>query len=385
MELALPPLYMLLSPMSRLLDSLGLLSTGQHVAVVLTLLVLAAAAGAMRAEWDRRVKSASIWTGATLGTLAILYAMTAALPRPMAKLVAANSNLVRVDLHSHTNASHDARSSFDAADNREWHRAGGVDVAYVTDHSTFNGAEAGERGNAARAGDGTMLLTGFEGRYRGTFMLFLSMTQGDSVSLIDSRRHLRSGTLLSGRTPTAIMAIPGPLIDLPLAATETPPRIAAVEVVDGSPRGLAQHDRDRRRIVRLADSLRISVVAGSNNHGWGRAIPAWTVMWIPGWRIFSSDSLAASIERGLYRTSGVPLQVVERTRPHFTGVALVLTAPMMAGQIVGTLRVWERFVWLVWIWGFAFAWHRARRHRHRIVRRFRKRRGRATYTDDENL
>ena len=384
MELAVPPLYMLLSPLSRLLDSLGLLSTGQHIAVVLTMLGIAGALGAMRADRDRRVKGASIWTGATLGTLAILYAMTAALPRPMAKLVAANSNLVRVDLHSHTNASHDARSSFDAGDNREWHRAGGVDVAYVTDHSTFKGAEAGERSNAARAGDGTVLLTGFEGRYRGTFMLFLSMTQGDSASLIDSRRHLRSGTLLAGRTPTAIMAIPGPLIDLPLAATEIPPGIAAVEVVDGSPRGLAQHDRDRREIARLADSLRISAVAGSNNHGWGRAIPAWTVIWIPGWRTFSSDSLAASIERGLYRSSGVPLQVVERTRPHFTGVALALTAPAMAGQIVGTLRVWERFVWLAWIWGIAYAWHRVRPHSRRIVRRFRRRRGRATYTDDEN-
>src|SRR5437764_10613241 len=52
----------------------------------------------------------------------------------------------------------------------------------------------------------------------------------------------------------------------------------------------------RQRIVHIADSLNLALVTGSDNHGWGRAAPGWTLMRIPGWRGMSTDSLSRRIE-----------------------------------------------------------------------------------------
>jgi hypothetical protein len=56
---------------------------------------------------------------------------------------------------------------------------------------------------------------------------------------------------------------------------------------------MTQVKRDHDRIVRIADSLDLTLVAGSDNHGWGRTAPGWTLRRIPGmWRAYSPDSLA---------------------------------------------------------------------------------------------
>ena len=71
----------------------------------------------------------------------------------------------------------------------------------------------------------------------------------------------------------------------------------AVEANDASPRGLRQSKRDRAQILALADSLDLALVAGSNNHGWGRTAAAWTLIRIPGWQRMSPASLETAIER----------------------------------------------------------------------------------------
>ena len=81
---------------------------------------------------------------------AVLYACAAALPRPMAKIAVADPNVVVVDFHSHTNFSGDARKGFTPEENRAWHRGAGFNVAYVSDHRSFGGAESGLHGNPAR-------------------------------------------------------------------------------------------------------------------------------------------------------------------------------------------------------------------------------------------
>jgi hypothetical protein len=354
-KLALSPLYVSLSPLSRVLDTLGLLSVGQHIALGMTVILFG-----MLVARRRRVLAGG---GPALAMLLVLYACAAVLPRPMAKIVVSDPGVVVVDFHSHTNASEDARERFSPEDNREWHRRGGFDAAYVSDHRSFTGAEAGWSRNPARAGDGTVLLSAYEGRYLGTFEIFLSLTRVDSARLMNARRWLREGKLQSGRVPRSVVALPVPLADIQAEGRDHPPHISAIEMSDGSPRGLSQTDRDRAAIIRRADSLGIALVSGTNNHGWGRVIPAWTLVNIPNWRALAPDSLGAAIEAAVSTAPRSAIRVVERQRPTLPSpVAMMFTAPVAIAQLFATLTMAERLVWLIWIWGAWLVWRRTRPH-----------------------
>jgi hypothetical protein len=301
-------------------------------------------------------------TGAvSLGALLILYACVVALPRPMARISVTDPNVVVVDFHSHTKFSRDARSGFSPEANRDWHRRGGFNVAYISDHRSFSGAEAALRRNPLSAGGGIVLLSAYEGRYLGTFEIFLSLTRLDSAALMNPRRWLREGQLRSGREPVSVVALPVPLGDVQPDGRDGPPHIVAIEISDGSPRGFAQSDRDRTEMIRRAESLGIALVSGSNNHGWGRVIAAWTLVRIPGWRRLSPDSLGAAIE-GALRAVPRDVRVVERTRPVLASpAALALTVPVLGAQLFSSLTVPERVVWLLWIWGLWSIWQVKRR------------------------
>jgi hypothetical protein len=353
-QLVLPPGYVLFSPFSRLFDTIGLFAPGQHIAVALTTILLALVVAYWRTANSSR-RSLRIATAVAISFCALLiaYACAGALPRPMAALAVSDTSVARVDFHSHTKFSHDARSGFTPDANRAWHRAGGFDVAYISDHNSFTGAQVARRGNPARAGDGTVLLSAFEGRYLLTFEIFLSLTEADSVVLMDWRRWLRNGPLLSGRMPSSVVALPSPLKDVQASGRDDPPHISAIEIVDGSPRGFAQQDREGRAIIERADSLGLALVVGSNNHGWGYVVPGWALVSIPGWRAFSPDSLAAAIEHTIHASPRTAVRVIERRRPSGTGAGLALTVPVAIEQVIRALTFPERIMWIVWIWVIA--------------------------------
>src|SRR5207247_1127404 len=112
--------------------------------------------------------------------------------------------------------------------------------------------------------------------------------------------------------PVIIQTIPDNLNKIVAAPGPSRAGARAVELIDGSPRGLAQGRRERARIVHLADSLDLALVADSDNHGWGRAAPGWTLMRIDGWRGMSSDSLARAIESALRTGRRASTKIVER-------------------------------------------------------------------------
>src|SRR6201999_1691810 len=97
-----------------------------------------------------------------------------------------------------------------------------------------------------------------------------------------------------------------------ITATDTSAGISAIEIIDGSPRGLSQSRRDRDRIVQLADSLNLALVTGSDNHGWGFAAAGWTLLRIPGWRGMRTDSLSNRIEQVVHFGRRRASRVVER-------------------------------------------------------------------------
>ena len=162
-----------------------------------------------------------------------------------------------------------------------------------------------------------------------------------------------------------LYAIPGPLDRIVPFGPGSPAGVIGVELSDGAPRGLEQGRAEREAILALADSLDLALVAGTNNHGWGRTVPAWNVMRLPGWPEMSPDELGSAIERTLHRERRRAVTVVERTMPYHEGsaVKLAATVPLLLWSHFRTLTLGERVSWLAWlaIWAAVRA-HRARHH-----------------------
>jgi hypothetical protein len=351
-HLHLPAGYVATSPLSRSLDLLTLLSIPQTVwlFVVIAIIVVFVAAGrapAGRVRWKR----AAIALACVMAVVAVFEASVIFLPRPMASLQVKDPNLVRIDFHSHTNASRDANKHFTPDDNRAWHAAGGFDVAYISDHVTFNGAVAAMQKNPPVAGDGLTVLSAVEGRYhRILSTIMLGLVAQDSA-LLDGKGHLLAGTPVSGAEPVTIVAIPNGNIDSVTAESlDSLPHFAGMELVDAAPRGLGQLDRDEAKIRRIATDRHLILVASSNNHGWGRSVAAWNLMAIPGWRNLASDSLEKLIERPFRDRRISSVTIVKRLRPRTHGASLPLTLPVAAYQTVSSLSIAERGVWLIWLW-----------------------------------
>ena len=375
-HLELSPGYLAIAPLSNMLDTLTLLGARQHIVVLVTVIVIYAILRAWRVAIARRSGDATYNTTAgalrELGSAALLlvliilvYAAAALLPRPMAALAAEPNDVILIaDFHAHTRYSHDGRPGWDPGDVRSWHRSAGFDAAYISDHRTVEGAELGIADNPPVAGQGEMILQALEVGWHGEHVNILGANRFyKGVTTADLRdvdeQALALASLLPGREPIVIQTFPGRLDSIPLAKGPRTAGVRAIEVIDGAPRGLDQTRILRSRIVHLADSLNIAMVAGSDNHGWGYAAPGWTLLIVPGWRGMKTDSLAASIEQSL-RSGREATRVVERRIPgELNGgnaLELTLTVPIVVWSMFTTLSVDERVIWLVWTWALVLAW-----------------------------
>ena len=351
--LHLPAAYMIFSPICEGYDALTLLTLSQHAAVLGWLVAVFAAFRVLkrRALGARAVRrrpmltEAMLFGGVILGFAAV-YVAGAVLPRPMAALTLDDPNEIAVDVHSHTSASHDGRPGFDAEANRRWHAAAGFGAAYVTDHRYFAGAVAGAGANPARAGDGTVLLSGIE-----------SVAPHSRVTILGARAEMaldENGTVNAARLARApgvviVLTTPASLASIPATM-----RLDAVEISDGAPRGLVFTRRLAPEIERFAMLRHLAPVAGSNNHGWGRTASAWTILRIPAWRAMSPDSLDGAIRRALLR-GGDWVRVIARSStplPRSVG-AVIATPALIVWGVITRLTAVERFSWLAWIWSLA--------------------------------
>ncbi len=355
-----PPGYLLGAPLFGLWDTLSRLTVSQHYAVLATVIVLYLAHRLVAARAPRRrlAREALLAVGA-LAALLAFYAAAALIPRPMAAIRLADPDLVAVDFHSHTNRSHDGWSLFTAARNRAWHEAGGFHAAYVTDHYTWAGVDDALPENPARASDRTVMLSGMEVRLRNRHTNILGDRDRYVFALDSTWHHLDPDSIAAAyrrgaAPPTMLYALPGPLDQIVALGPGSPAGVIGVELSDGAPRGLEQVRSQRREILALADSLDLAVVAGTNLHGWGRTVAAWSVMRLPGWRDMSPDELGSAIEGALHRERRRAVTVVERPMPYHEGSAikLVATVPLLLWSHFLTLTPWERASWLAWcaIW-----------------------------------
>jgi hypothetical protein len=180
----------------------------------------------------------------------------------------------------------------------------------------------------------------------------LGATAGDSL---DRGGKLDVGRLaaLGAAAPTdvprfvTVLTVPAHLDKIP---TDLP--LAAIELSNGAPRGIAFASRHGDALRELAVVQRAAAVAGSNNHGWGRAARGWTVVRVPGWRSMTPGALDIAI-RGAIARQDPSIRIVERrsARPPRDAAAWLATPAVVAWQVAADMSVAERGAWLAWIWG----------------------------------
>jgi predicted metal-dependent phosphoesterase TrpH len=379
--LSFSPGYLALSPVFDVLDGLSLLSERDHVALLIWLIGIYTAWRALRRRKTlgpavgRSRREAGL---ATLFVIVVLlvYAFGALAPRPMAQLgitVANREAVLAIDVHSHTQYSHDGRPGWTPEDVRAWHRDAGYDVAYITDHRTYEGIERGIANNPVLAGEGTMLLPGLEVVWHGEHMIILNAgwrfkgLTDPALRDIDNQA-LALASMIPKTEPVLIETFPGKLANMRPAQGPGTAGARAIEVIDGDPRGLGQTRRERARILRAADSLDLALVAASNNHGWGHTAPGWTLLRIPGWRGMPADSLSTYIDRVLREGGRGATRVVERTGGTGDGfLSVIFALPVIVWRLMSTLATDQRVMWILWTWAIVLITRATRRARRRRV------------------
>jgi len=361
-RLVRPFWYVVLAPACDVLDALTLLSVPQNLALIVSLLVIYVLWRIARWSAGRRSGSRPVLRAVlrelrlalrALGVLVAVYGIGIVAPRPMAALRVSDPDAVIVDVHSHTNFSHDGRADFSPRVNRAWHQAAGFDVAYITDHRSFDGAAEAMGLNPRVSGDSIVMLSGLEFVMHNSHLIALGITAPDERWLYVDRRKAHPDWPPPIRPPPVlIQTIPENLDNLPPPDSTGTPGVLAIELSDGAPRGIAQAQRDRARILHLSDSLHLALVAASNNHGWGRTAVAWSVLRIPGWRALTPDSLDNAIQQRIRTARRQAVQVIERRSPSAdrSRVALAATLPAVAWNLFVTLSPVERVSWIVWAW-----------------------------------
>ncbi len=361
--------YVALAPLSDVLDTLTLLSAQQHLALLCGVLVLFVAWRGLKAAYGGATWRGHLVSGAVLFvSLLAVYAAGALLPRPMAALEADDANIVRVDFHSHTDASHDGRQTVEQ--NRAWHRGAGFNVAYITDHASVAGAERGVANDPAVAGQDVTLLQAIEVTWSGEHVGILGAQRTYTGLLTPNLRDvdvegLRIGSMIPGREPVVIWHHPHRLDRLPLAVHPLTPGIRAIEVVNGAPADMGRVRRNRAAEVAMAQQNNLALTTGSDNHGWGRTAPGWTVMRIYGWRGMSPDALAQRIEATLRAQGFGATRVVERrvADPGDRRLELAASIATVPARMLTTLSNDERIAWLIWTWAITGAVWFIRRRR----------------------
>lgn len=371
--------YDIVAPFSNILDALTLLTPAQYWA---TFALCAVVALGLWTRTRGRLRAGVVPCGLPRtvlcfcgGAVAIAGIMLIAI-RPMASLALADPDLIAVDFHSHTDASHDGRPGFDPERNREWHSSSGFNAVYVTDHRTFDGALSGAEQNPETAGERTVLLPGVE------------LRDGDQHPIligVDPRRMRITSPDWEGAAveadrgpapPMLLLSLPGNIGRIPASETDGPVRIAGIEAVDGSPRGMAQSARDQNAVIALAKERHLALVSASDNHGWGRTAPAWSVLRIPGWRDMTPSELDIAIRLTIISQGPRAVKVIARRTapPPRNRLEMAAGGVVVALVMMRTMNLSDRLSWMAWSWGLCFLSLRsARRNAHKSRAQLKKR------------
>jgi hypothetical protein len=366
--LAVPWLYLALAPLFTLWDGISMLSMTRLRGLLFGLVALYLAWRVGRLLWPRYARVTSATPRFSLlkeiRTLAVALVLLAGFllggalwHRPMLALAGADPDDIVADFHSHTNVSHDVRSTlmrgFDTEANRRWHTRAGFDAAFITDHNTVAGLKAGEpptRDPESQA----VACPGIEvSAWRAHIVLL-----GDTLPVDRTRYNGSLDALL------ALLAISDSALGA-LSVASLPEyrrnhwdrldRLIAAgldgfEVVNASPKANELPRAERDSVIALARLHNRFVVGVSDSHGWGATSMVWNLVRPSG--AIPSDPCAAVL-RSL--RAGFPaVRIIERHRLRpddwwptwLTPLGVVWEAWRSMGWALST-------AWLVWIWAWA--------------------------------
>ena len=269
-DLVRPGLYTVLAPISNVLDALTFLTVDRAKVFLLTwMFALALWGGLGRGSIRRRILTA------LLGSLAVpvLGAAAVLLPRPVPRLVTADSTLAVIDYHAHTAVSHDGRRHWSLEDLARWHAAQGFEASYVTDHDiVFD--------SPPRTEDLIRLLPAVEWSVDGQHVVALGpVTPIERAAFSrDTRAALGLFAELHREGAIGIASLPEywrnawDALDAFVAAG-----VDGFEIVNCAPKAIGFTAAARNRVLALARGHDLLVVGASDNHGWGKVTCVWNL------------------------------------------------------------------------------------------------------------
>ena len=321
-ELVLPTTYVILAPLSNTLDALTFFSLGRAYWALVVWAAALAVWGATRPGTVRRRVALAL-----IGPVAIVLLSAAAvvLPRPVPRLVAADSVSTIIDYHAHSEASHDGRRGWTIARLAAWHARQGFQASYVTDHNViFN----------VPITDPVRLLPGVEWSVYRQHVVGLGPVQPivrDSFGS-STPRMLRLFAELERQGAAGIASLPEYWRNY---ADDLDTLVAAgadgFEIVNCAPKALGFPGPRRRQVMALAQHHDRLVVGASDNHGWGQVTCVWNLT-RPGAFAFRANRVVAR-----------PLALLQ-------GEWLPWTAPVTQPWFMFRSLSWaERMSWFTWV------------------------------------
>ncbi len=350
LHLTIPWAYLLFAPLFSLWDGVSMLSMTRLRGFLLGLVLLYLLWRAIRWGGFRREL---VTLPLSAGALFIFIAAGALWHRPMLRLAGVPPGDVVVDYHTHTNVSHDVRSTamrgYDVSANLQWHRRAGFDAVFITDHNTI-----APRG-PAKVGE-TVRCPGIEvSAWRAHVVLL-----GDSLPVDRSRYNRNLDALVSllresGTVYRALSVASLPeyrryqwaRLDTLIAAG-----LDGFELVNAAPKANELSLAERDTVVALARKTGRFLVGVSDHHGWGATSMVWNLVAVPGHR--EGPAICAGILDRL-RGGFLANRIVERHRlrpdspwPRWlTPVGVVWETWRSMGW--GLTLSWIGWVWLIWV------------------------------------
>ena len=278
--------------------------------------------------------------------------------RSMVQLAGVPSGWWVVDLHSHTNVSHDVKGwlqgDFDLETSRAWHRRGGFSLFFVTDHNRIDGWSHGHL-----AGD-PVACPGEELSLWGAHIVVLGNTDSipremyaDSAPGI-ARLFRESEARWGGLTLASIPEYDdNHFSELSQWIAEG---VDGFEVSNPAPKANRQSMAHRDSVIALARANDRWLAGVTDQHGMGATVQSWTL--IPHTDVILGNTgmsrPCSEILQRLSRDGAHATQVVERHRLRIDSpwpmFATVIAVPWEGWRAAG----WTQLVsWLAWIWGVA--------------------------------
>ncbi|MDZ4673283.1 MAG: hypothetical protein SGI84_02450 [Gemmatimonadota bacterium] len=363
-----PWLYTLGAPLFSLWDNVAMLSRSRLTGFLLGLAV-AYLAWRLLERRVRRVRMRRIVLEEfrslilALAGLALFVGVGMAWnTRPARRLIGLGGDELTVEIHSHTNVSHDVKSwpvsSFDAEASLQWHQRAGVDVLFVTDHNLTTGWE---RLGPTHDSGGVQACPGIEISAYGAHVVVLGTPLPADPAAYRGSIENRS------RLFAEVAATPGAVAIASLpeyrgeAADFLSEGAGGFEIVNASPKANEFTRVERDSTVALARAHGATLVAAGDQHGYGATPMAWNVLLEPGWRRLGGALCATVVAR--FKAGGPEaVRMVERTRlrpdhwlPGFLTPLGVLWLAWATLPLAGAVS------WLAWIWAIAVGSDMARR------------------------